>query len=116
MTVVYITTRSLAVVSFYVVLDATLHGIFVHELAHKAGNRVRNGDSDFIGSAFFFTFHLFAAFALAMVVTLGDTHAAIKIGLTEPIAQGIVQFFYLKIWRFIHTKKEKQQIQANTTS
>lgn len=116
MTVVYITTKSFAVVSLYVLLDAVLHGIFVHELAHKAGNRVRNGDSDFIGSAFFFVFHLFAAFTLAAIVTLGDFHAALKIGLTEPIAQGIVQFFYLKIWRYIHTKKEKKQLHMNTTS
>lgn len=103
--VVYLTTHSLATVSFYVVLDATLHGIFVHELAHKAGNRV-NGNSDLIGSTFFFIFHLFAAFTLAMAVTLGDTHAAIKIGLTEPIAQGFVQLVYRKMWRFYLNKKQ----------
>lgn len=116
MAVVYITTRSFTVVFFYVVLDATLHGIFVHELAHNAGNRVKNGDSDFIESAFFFVFHLFAAFTLSAIVTLGDFHAAVKIGLTEPIAQGIVQFIYLKVWRFIHAKKEKKQLHMNTTS
>lgn len=96
--VVYVTTKSLASVSLYVLLDMVLHGIFVHELARKAGSRVREG-SDLIGSAFFFVFHVFAAFALATAVTLGDVNAAVKIGLAEPVAQGVVQFVYRKVWR-----------------
>lgn len=89
--------------SFYVLLDMTLHGIFVHELARRAGNRVREG-SDLIGSAFFFVFHMFAAFALATAATLGDIDAAIKIGLAEPVAQGVVQFAYRKVWRKLERK------------
>jgi uncharacterized membrane protein len=88
-------------VSLYVLLDAIIHGIFVHELAHRAGKRV-NEDSDAIGSAFFFVFHMFAAFALASLVTLGDFRAALAIGIAEPIAQGGAQYLYRKVWQKLH--------------